>query len=234
MLDLAPSSRTRTTPLRGLVDVPSPLPRSEEIANCATHAFGFVLSLIGTIALLRQVGDAGDALQLLGVAIYGSTLMALYGASTLSHVFERPRLRHFFRTVDQVCIFLLIAGTYTPIAMTYLRDGWWWALFAAIWGLALLGIIAKIFYTRLHGVSVLAYVVLGWMPIIAIRPIVAAVPTAALAWIVIGGIFYTVGTVFLMLDERVPFFHATWHVFVMAGSACHYYAVLQFALPVAQ
>ncbi len=230
MLDLAPSVRTKTTPLVGVLNAPSPLPRTEELANCATHGLGFLLSLVGTVALLERTAEYGDTLQMVGVAIYGSTLMALYAASTLSHSFERPRLRHLFRTLDQVCIFLLIAGTYTPIAMTYLRDGWWWTLFAAIWGMALLGIIAKVFYTRLHGVSVSAYVLLGWMPIIAIRPIVAAMPTAALAWIVIGGIFYTLGTSFLMLDERVPFFHATWHLFVMAGSACHYYAVLQFAL----
>jgi hemolysin III len=225
------SPRTKTAPISGLLSAPSPLPRAEEMANCATHALGFVLSLVGTVALLRLTAEHGDALQMVGVAIYGATLMALYSASTLSHSFERPRLRHFFRTVDQVCIFLLIAGTYTPIAFTYLRHGWWWALFVAIWGMALTGIFVKIFYTRLHGVSVSAYVLLGWMPVIAIRPIVAAMPTAALMWIVIGGIFYTLGTLFLMLDEKVPFFHAIWHLFVIAGSACHYYAVLQFVLP---
>jgi hemolysin III len=214
-----------------LIGVPAPLPRAEETANCATHALGFVLSLVGTVALLRLTAQYGDRLQMVGVAVYGATLMALYGASTLSHSFERPRLRHFFRTVDQVCIFLLIAGTYTPISLTYLREGWWWALFVSVWGLALAGIFVKIFYARLKGLNVSAYVFLGWLPVIAIRPIVAAMPGVALAWIVAGGIFYTLGTLFLMRDERVPLFHAVWHLFVIAGSACHYVAVLRFVMP---
>ncbi len=217
--------------MSSLLEVPNPLPRAEEIANCATHALGFALSLIGTMALLRLTRQHGDALQMVGVTVYGTTLIALYGASTLSHSFERPRIRHFFRTVDQVCIFLLIAGTYTPISLTYLREGWWWALFITVWGLALVGIFFKIFFARLQGVGIAAYILLGWMPVIAIEPIVAAMPSAALAWIVLGGIFYTLGTLFLMRDEQVPFFHAIWHLFVIAGSACHYFAVVRFIVP---
>ncbi len=137
-----------------------------------------------------------------------------------------PALRHFFRTVDQVCIFLLIAGTFTPLALTYFRGGWWWALFLSVWALALTGIFFKLFYTRLHNVSVGAYVLLGWLPVLAIKPIVEVVPGHILAWVALGGLFYTVGTVFLMRDDKVPFFHAAWHVLVIGGSACHYYAVL--------
>src|SRR5262249_20597071 len=158
-------------------------------------------------------------------------LIAMYAASTLSHTFDQPRLRHFFRSVDQVCIFLLIAGTFTPLALTYMRGGWWWVMFISVWSLAILGIVAKLFFTRLQNVAVSACVLLGWLPIIAIRPIVAMVPLEALAWIVTGGLFYTAGTLFLMRDTQVRYFHAVWHLFVIAGSACHYYAVMAFVVP---
>ena len=214
-----------------IVEAHDPLPRAEELANCLTHAVGLALSIVGTVVLLRRTALYGDALQVAGVSVYGATLVAVYAASTLSHSFERPRIRHFFRTVDQVCIFLLIAGTFTPISLTYLREGWWWALFISMWGLALVGIFFKIFFTRLHNVTVSAYVLLGWMPAIAIKPIVAVMPAAALVWIVLGGILYTIGTLFLIRDNQVPYFHAIWHVFVIAASACHYIAVMQFVGP---
>src|SRR5882724_207688 len=119
------------------MELPAPLPRADEIANRLTHAIGLALSIVGTAMLVYLTADHGDWLQMVGVCVYGATLVALYAASTLSHSFdERPRVRHFFRTADQVCIFLLIAGTFTPISLTYLRDGWWWALFVAIWALA--------------------------------------------------------------------------------------------------
>jgi hemolysin III len=209
-----------------VVELPAPLSPAEELANTITHALGLALSIAGTAVLVNRTIHYGDALQVVGVSIYGATLVALYAASTLSHSFERPRIRHFFRTVDQVCIFLLIAGTFTPMALTYFRGGWWWALFLSVWGLALVGIFFKLFYTKLHNVSISAYVLLGWLPVVAIKPIVAIVPGAVLVWVVAGGLLYTIGTLFLMRDDRVPYFHAAWHVFVIAGSACHYYAVL--------
>jgi hemolysin III len=214
-----------------LIDLPAPLPRSVELANRVTHGIGLSLAIAGTVVLLMAMARYGDATQIVGVSIYGSTLIALYAASTLSHTFERPSVRHFFRTVDQVCIFLLIAGTFTPISLTYLREGWGWALFISVWAMAMIGIFFKIFFTRLQTVAVSAYVVLGWMPVIAIKPILEIMPTAALGWMLLGGIFYTAGTFFLMRDERVPFYHTVWHVFVIAGSACHYYAVMRFVVP---
>ena len=205
--------------------LPAPLSKPEELANSITHGLGLALSIVGSVLLVRRGLELGDTLQVIGVSVYGATLVALYAASTLSHSFAEPRLRHFFRTVDQVCIFLLIAGTFTPLALTYFRHGWWWALFIAIWGSALVGICAKLFYTRLHNVSIGAYVFMGWLPILAIKPIVEIVPANILGWIALGGIFYTVGTLFLIKDNRVPYFHAAWHVLVIAGSACHYFAV---------
>ena len=204
----------------------APLSQPEEFANLLTHAIGLVLSIVGTAVLVNQALRYGDTLQVIGVSIYGATLVALYAASTLSHAFERPRLRHLFRTIDQVCIFLLIAGTFTPISLTYLREGQWWILCAAMWILALVGIFFKLFYTRLHSVTVGAYILLGWLPITAMKPILEAAPVAMLCWMLAGGILYTIGTIFLMRDNRVPFFHATWHLFVIGGSACHYCAVM--------
>jgi hemolysin III len=213
------------------IDLPAPLSTREELANQWTHALGLGLAIVGTAALVPAMASYGDMLQVVGVTVYGATLVALYAASTLSHSFEQPRLRHLFRTVDQVCIFLLIAGSYTPISLTYLREGWWWALFISIWTMALAGIVAKVFFTRLHNVSTSAYLMLGWMPAIAMRPIVELMPAAAIGWVVASGIFYTLGTLFLLRDERVHYFHAIWHIFVIAGSACHYYAVMRYLVP---
>jgi hemolysin III len=190
------------------------------------------LAVVGTAVLLRQTAVGhGDQLQFVGVVVYGATLVALYTASTLSHSFETPKWRHFFRTVDQVCIFLLIAGTFTPMALTYLREGWWWLLFVAMWTAAIAGILAKLFLTRLNNVTMSAYVLLGWMPTVAVKQIMECVPGPVLAWMALGGMLYTLGTWFLARDERVPFFHAVWHVFVIAGSACHYYAVIRYVAP---
>lgn len=215
-----------STSVLELSDLPAPLSRPEELANSLTHGLGLALSIAGTALLVDRALDYGTTLQVIGVSVYGASLIMLYAASTLSHSFERPRLRHFWRTVDQVCIFLLIAGTFTPLALTYFHDGWWWALFLSVWGFALLGIFFKIFYTRLHNVSIGAYVMLGWLPLVAIKPIVAVVPVHIMGWVALGGIFYTIGTLFLLKDNRVPFFHAAWHVLVITASACHYYAVL--------
>ena len=204
---------------------------TDEAANMLTHALGLMLSIAATTVLVLVARERGDAWQIVGCSVFGAALIALYAASTLSHAFQQPRLRHFFRTVDQVCIFLLIAGTYTPFALAFLRGGWWWALLAAIWGLALLGIIFKVFVRGHQNVATWSYVALGWLPIIAVRPIVARVPGTALAWLLAGGIFYTIGTLFLARDERYPYFHAIWHLFVIGGSACHYIGVLLYVLP---
>jgi hemolysin III len=214
-----------------VVELPAPLPQPVELANRLTHGFGLALAIVGTAALVEAMARYGDVVQVAGVCVYGATLIAVYAASTLSHSFVDPRLRHFFRTVDQVCIFLLIAGTFTPISLTFFRHGWWWALFISVWAVALVGIFAKIFYTKLHNVAVSAYVLNGWLPLVAVKPILEIAPGGALAWMLAGGLFYTAGTLFLARDDRVPIFHAVWHVFVIAGSACHYYAMWRFVVP---
>lgn len=208
-----------------------PVQLSEETVNMLTHGFGLVLSLIGTVALVETAHARGNTLQAIGCWVYGSTLVALYGASTLSHSFENPRLRTFFRMLDQICIFLLIAGTYTPFALTYLWEGSLWALFIAMWGCAIVGIFFKLFFRRLRNVATSAYVVMGWIPIVAIEPLTQRLPAMALFWVLAGGLLYTAGTLFLTHDRKVRYFHAVWHLFVIGGSICHYIAVMYFVLP---
>lgn len=202
---------------------------SEETVNQITHGAGCLLSLVGAAVLCRWVAFHGDSWQIVGCCVYSATLVAVYGASTLSHSFEQHAAwRHFWRMVDQVCIFLLIAGTYTPFGLRYMRDPAYLALLAAIWLFALVGVFFKIFFARLRNVTTAAYLMLGWLPILAARAIVERVPVPALVLIVAGGVLYSVGTWFLTHDDKVPYFHGVWHLLVMAASACHYFAILFF------
>jgi hemolysin III len=200
--------------------------RDEEGVNAATHAAGLLCGLAGAVVIVWYAAVRGGPWQWLGCGVYAATLVAAYAASTLSHVFRRPRARYAFRVADQAIIFLFIAGSYTPMALTYLREGpWWWALHALVWGVALAGFTSKaVFSHRVHAarVSAALYLAIGWMPVLAARPILAAVPIGLLAWIAAGGLFYTVGTIFFRYDQRVPYFHAVWHLCVIAGSACHF------------
>jgi hemolysin III len=204
---------------------------AEETANLLTHGLALLLSIYGTVLLWQVAGARGDFWQKVGCGVYGATLVSLYAASTLSHSFYRPWVRHFFRMLDQVCIFLLIAGTYTPFALAYFRGGWWLLLLGAIWLCALVGIFFKVFFSRLENVATGAYILMAWLPALAARPIIEHVPSPVLLWIVAGGVMYTLGTLFLYMDQRNPYFHAVWHLFVMGGSACHYGAVLLIFSP---
>jgi hemolysin III len=199
---------------------------AEETANLLTHGLGFLLSLGGAAFIWHVAEQRGDFRQRVGVGVYATTLVLVYAGSTLSHTFYRPAVRHFFRMLDQVCIFLVIAGTYTPFSLTYFNDGWWWLLLAAIWLSACVGIFFKVFFSRLQNVATSAYVLMGWLPALAAREIVERVPTAVLLWLVAGGVLFTLGTLFLHKDHKHPYFHALWHILVMGGSACHFVAVL--------
>ncbi|MCA9187013.1 MAG: hemolysin III family protein [Pirellulaceae bacterium] len=208
--------------------VAAKLPASE-IVHAVTHGVGFVLSIVGGITLVVRAGTTRDAWCIAGCLIFVATLVAVYAASTLSHCLVDTRRRRMFELIDQAVIYLLIAGTYTPFGLTYLRFGWWWLLLAAMWSLAALGFIAKLaFYDRIGGAAVWTYVLLGWLPVMAVRPIFELVPEAGLYWMFAGGLCYTIGTVFLVCDIQRFHFHAIWHLFVMAGSACHFVAILFF------
>ncbi len=202
--------------------------RDEETVNAALHGLGFVLSLLGTAAIMAtwQGGGVGRAIA---CGIYPVTLVLVYAVSTLSHAVQRPRAKHVLRTWDQGAIYLLIVGNYTPFAWAYMPTrfiGWF---LAAIWGAALLGLFSKVVVRyRVHDTfSSLSYVALGWLPAL---PLIRSVPANCLIWMAVGGVSYTVGTLFLKLDDRYRYFHAAWHVFVIVGSACHYYGVFAYAV----
>jgi len=154
---------------------------SEETANQLTHGLGLLLSLVGAAVLVNSARVHSDSLQFVGCCVYAGSLVALYAASTLSHTFRTPPMRHFFRMLDQVCIFLLIAGTFTPFALSYFRHGWLWGLTLVMWGLTCVGIFFKVCFRRLRNVSVAAYVLLAWIPLVAIREIAHVMPAGAMA-----------------------------------------------------
>jgi hemolysin III len=214
----------------GSLAKPLARPAREEILNGVTHAFGWLLSMAGTAVLMdRAVRSGGDAL-IWGCGLYSATLIAVYATSTLSHVVREPGRKWVFRVLDQAFIYLLIAGTYTPFALAYL-SGSWWMLSALIWGVALTGFCSKILYThRVEAISTSAYVLLGWLPLVAIKPLMTLVPAGAVALLLVGGVFYTSGTFFLNRDQKVPYFHAVWHVLVILGSLCHYLSILCFVV----
>ncbi len=204
----------------------------EEAANSITHGLGFVLSIVGTIAMAISVLREGDAWRVLGCMVYALSLVAVYAMSTLSHVCSAPNRKRFFRILDQGFIYLLIVGTYTPFSLAFLRTGRWWLFLAVMWTIAMFGFLSKILLAhRIDGVSVWIYVVLGWMPLVSVTSLSGRVPAAGLWWMLIGGLCYTVGTVFLIFDNRVRHFHALWHLFVIAGSACHFFVILLFVAP---
>ena len=200
----------------------------EEFVNLATHATGLALAVAGSWVLFSGLTGSHDVRMIVGVAIYATTLVALYAASSLSHLFHRPRLRHIFRMLDQVCIFLLIAGTATPFALTFFAGRAGLLMAGLTWTLALVGIAFKVAFRRGENVATWCYVGLGWLPLIALPDLIAAVPAGALALIAGGGALYTIGTGFLHLDRRVRYFHAVWHLLVIAASGCHWLAVWKY------
>lgn len=205
--------------------------RREEYANIGTHAVGVVFSIAALVLMVLYAVENGDPYFIVAVSIFGATLILLYLMSTLYHSVRHPKVKHVFRVFDHSCIYLLIAGSYTPFTLVTLRGGWGWTLFGLTWGLALCGIIFKIFFTKRFSIlSTLMYIALGWLVIVAIKPLLGAVPTGGVAWLVAGGLLYTFGVVFYAW-RRIPYHHAIWHLFVMAGSFCHFLAVYYYVIP---
>jgi hemolysin III len=204
----------------------------EELANSLTHAIGAALAIAALAVLVTLAALHGDAWRVTALAIYGSTLVILYLISTLYHAFRGPRLKRLLRTLDHCAIFLLIAGTYTPITLVHLRGAWGWSLFGVIWGLAICGIIAKVFLTgKLRVLSVLLYVAMGWLVLVALKPMLDNMPSGLLAWLAAGGVCYTLGLLFYMA-RRIAYRHAIWHLFVLSGSACHFIGMLAYVVSV--
>ncbi len=198
----------------------------EEIANSITHGIGTGLSVIGGIVLIVFAALYGDAWRIVSFSIYSVTLVTLYLASTLYHSVRDLRLKTIFKVLDHACIYLLIAGTYTPFLLVSLRGPWGWTLLGVIWGVALVGIIFKTFSAhRFRRFLVFGYLLMGWLGVIAGRELLVRVPAEGLLWLALGGVLYTVGVLFYAW-RKLPYGHAIWHLFVLGGSICHYLAVL--------
>jgi len=200
------------------------------LANSITHGFGVLLASTGAVWLMVRAARATPRV-IITCAVYAGTLVLVYLCSTLYHSLVRTRARHVFRVLDHSAIYLLIAGTYTPFTLVSLRGPWGWTLFGIVWGLAIAGVIFKGFAVERFAVaSAATYVLMGWIAIVAIVPLARAITWHGIFWIGAGGIFYTLGVLFFALD-RLRYFHAMWHLFVLAGSASHYFAVLFYVVP---
>lgn len=205
---------------------------SEELASSITHGVGLLVSIAGLVGLIVAASLHGSIWNLVACTVYGSTLIVLYTASTCYHMTRAPRLKRTFRLIDHAAIYLLIAGTYTPFTLITLRGPWGWTLFGMVWSLAILGIAFKVIYGhRQERLSLGIYLGMGWMCVIAARPILTLIPMGALVLLVAGGAAYTAGTFFFARDQRVKYYHAVWHLFVLLGSALHYCAIFYYVLP---
>ena len=204
----------------------------EEVANAVTHGVGLLASLAALPVLVIAAALRHDRGQLVGGAVFGTTLVLLYAASTLYHAIPFPAAKRVLRIVDHSAIYLLIAGTYTPFTLGALRGPLGWTILTTIWSLALLGIVAKcVFRVRHERLSTALYVGMGWLIVVALGPLVARVSPAGVAWLFGGGVCYTAGVWFYVTDHRIKYGHTVWHGFVAAGSACHFFAVLWYAAP---
>lgn len=200
----------------------------DEWANYLTHGFGFILSLLGLVLLIQNPFQENDHWRLLNFIIYGTSLVLLYAASTCYHAARRPKLKKIFRTLDHCAIYLLIAGSYTPLTLLTLGGVWGILLFTIVWTCAFVGITLKIFFKhRFQTLSTTLYLLMGWLVIIAAEPMMEKFHPAGLYWLLAGGLSYTVGVIFYVLDKR-RFFHAIWHLFVLGGSFCHYISVFLY------
>lgn len=198
---------------------------SEEIANALTHAIGIILCIIGAIALLIKAYPSHDLWQIYTAYIFSGSLLLLYLASTLYHAFSNPKLKGLFQVIDHSAIFVLIAGTYTPFLLVGLRDEIHISFIIIMWSIAALGIIYKLFIIKKYKlVSTLIYLAMGWMALVKIGTFYRYLPVQALIWILVGGLFYSIGTIFYS-KENIPYHHAIWHLFVLCGSVSHFIAI---------
>jgi hemolysin III len=218
------------------VSIKITLPRyttGEEIANSLTHGLGIVLSITGLVVLTTFASLYGTVWHIVSCSIYGTTQILLYTASTLYHSIPLPRVQAVLRTLDHSAIFLLIAGTYTPFTLVNLRGPWGWAMFGVIWGLAIIGIaLQSILIRQKKWLTALPYLAMGWVALVGLKPLLESVAPGGLILLFAGGCAYTVGSLFYVW-RRLRYHHAIWHVFVLAGSVCHFFAILFYVVPLA-
>lgn len=202
-----------------------------ERLNSYTHLLGAVAACAGLAWLVVLAAQQGDVWKLVSFSIYGATLVLLYLLSTLYHSI-RGRAKPVLARLDHSAIYLLIAGTYTPFTLVTLRGAWGWTLFGLVWGLAVLGIVVGALHRRetRRILPVVIYIIMGWLVVIALKPLLFVLPHAGILWLLAGGLFYTVGIVFYALGTRLRHAHGIWHLFVLAGSVCHYLAVVLYVL----
>ena len=204
----------------------------EEIMNAVTHGIGTLLAVAGLVLLTVFASLYGDIWHVISFSIYGTTLVLLYLASTLYHSFTNERLKVIFKILDHSAIYLLIAGTYTPFTLVPLHGVLGWTVFGLVWGLAILGIVLKVFFAgQFKMASTLCYILMGWFILIAIKPLIATVAINGIIWLIVGGLLYTLGSVFYLWN-KLPYNHAIWHLFVLAGSISHFIAVFLYVLPI--
>lgn len=198
----------------------------EELANSISHGLGLLAALIGAPLLMVAAWRGGNRLFFVGVAVFAAAMLLVYLGSTLYHAWPRGAIKSVFQVIDHSAIFLLIAGTYTPFTLGPLRGAWGWTILALVWTLAIFGVILKSIAgtQRAKGLSLVLYLGMGWLVLIAFRPMLLKVPVAGLLWLVAGGLAYT-GGVFFFLSKRRRYTHFVWHLFVLLGTACHYFAV---------
>jgi len=204
--------------------------RGEELANSLSHGLGLIAALVATPFLVLQALRHGDAGFVVGASVFAATMVLLYLASTLYHALPVGRAKRAFRVIEHSAIFLLIAGTYTPFTLGVLRGTWGWSLLGVVWGIAVTGVVLKALNRLTHPILTTSlYLLMGWLIVIAAEPLSERVPASGLLWLVAGGLAYTSGVFFFALDSRLRYGHFIWHLFVMAGTACHYFAVLGYA-----
>jgi hemolysin III len=200
-----------------------------ERLNTLTHGFGLVLSLVAAVILIRSSLAYGDVWRVIGCGVFAAALIAVYAASTLSHCVSHRHWKHWFRMFDQGLIYVLITATYTPFSLAYLRQPHWWVFLGIMWTGAIIGFVSKVFFVhRINAATVWSYLILGWLPIVPAIFAAGTVPFPALGWLLAGGLCYTLGTVFFIIDLQRYHFHAIWHLWVIGGSTCHFLSVLFF------
>lgn len=205
--------------------------KNEEVWNTLTHGLGALLSVVALVWMILVASRYGSALEVVCAAIFGTALLLQYTASAFYHAQFNPRLKYYWQKVDHVCIYLLIAGTYTPVTLTGLGGGWGWTIFGIIWGLAIFGFVYKLSALRKYKkISLFLYILMGWVIVIAAKPMWESLSAEALLFIGIGGLLYTLGTYFYA-NDKIPYNHAIWHLFVLGGSAFHFFAILWYILP---
>jgi len=207
-----------------------PLTKGEEVANSLSHGFGVLAAIVAAPFLITTAFQHGSLLKVIGASIYLFSILLLYSASTLYHACSHADWKRLLRKVDHSAIFILIAGTYTPFTLGPLRGAWGWGILSVVWTIAVFGVLLTVFTkVRRPWLSIGLYLGMGWLVVVAIRPLMQNLPPMGLKWLVAGGLAYTLG-VFFYVAKKYRYTHSIWHLFVLAGTACHYFAVLWYAV----